>query len=181
MHKKFFSNHCFSKHQVFSLFPIVKMNANYTEICLVGSFRKCYLFNFSEIFTILLWSINNSNSSKKSKQYFLRQKFQKLLWYRNCIVRSTFGRRKFNVWLNIWGQNTETEKKNGFWYDRVNQNKIFSFKIELQPKKKKKKTWCRKDSRVFELQRIYRSDYFYYCIYSEYWDIHAIQTHILCL
>ena len=37
MHKKFYSSHCFLKNQVFSLFPIVKMNANYAEICRVGN------------------------------------------------------------------------------------------------------------------------------------------------
>ena len=42
---------------------------------------KLSLFNFSEIFTILLWHINNSNSAKKSKKYFLRQKFEKKSLY----------------------------------------------------------------------------------------------------
>ena len=37
MHKKFYSSHWFLKNQVFSLFPIVKMNANYAEICRVGN------------------------------------------------------------------------------------------------------------------------------------------------
>ena len=56
------------------------MNANYAEICRVGSlgadFQQVLLVQFSEIFTILLWNINNSNSVKKSKKYFLRQKFK---------------------------------------------------------------------------------------------------------
>ena len=29
----------FKKYQIFSLFPIVKMNANYEEICRVGNFE----------------------------------------------------------------------------------------------------------------------------------------------
>ena len=37
MHKKFYSSHWFLKNQVFSFFPIVKMNANYAEICRVGN------------------------------------------------------------------------------------------------------------------------------------------------
>ena len=37
MHKKFYCSHCFLKNQIFSLFPIVKMNANYGEICRVGN------------------------------------------------------------------------------------------------------------------------------------------------
>ena len=37
MHKNFYSSHWFSKNLIFSLFPIVKMNANYVEICKVGN------------------------------------------------------------------------------------------------------------------------------------------------
>ena len=38
MHKKFFfSSHWFLKNQIFSLFPIVKLNANYAEIGRVGN------------------------------------------------------------------------------------------------------------------------------------------------
>ena len=36
MHKKFYSSNWFLKNQIFSLFPIVKMDANYAEICKVG-------------------------------------------------------------------------------------------------------------------------------------------------
>ena len=50
----------FFKYQIFTLFPIVKMNANYEEICWVGNlkahFQQVPLFNFFLIFffTILL-------------------------------------------------------------------------------------------------------------------------------
>ena len=37
-------------------------------------FNKFRLFNFSKIFTILLWNINIWNSAKKNKTYFLKQK-----------------------------------------------------------------------------------------------------------
>ena len=37
MYKKFYSSHWVLKNQIFSLFPIVKMNANYAEICRVGN------------------------------------------------------------------------------------------------------------------------------------------------
>ena len=37
MHKKFYSSHRFLKNQIFPLFPIVKMNANYAEICRIGN------------------------------------------------------------------------------------------------------------------------------------------------
>ena len=36
MHKNFYSSHWFLKNQIFLLFPIIKMNANYAEICKVG-------------------------------------------------------------------------------------------------------------------------------------------------
>ena len=57
------------------------MHANYAEVCRVGNleadFNKFRLFKFSEIFTILLCNISNSNSAKKSKKYFLWQKLKK--------------------------------------------------------------------------------------------------------
>ena len=54
----------FLKHQIFSLFPIVKTNANYAEICRLGNlkadFQQVPLVQlFAEIFTILFWNINN--------------------------------------------------------------------------------------------------------------------------
>ena len=42
MHKKFYSCHWFLKNQIFSLFPIVKLNANYAEICRVGNVESDY-------------------------------------------------------------------------------------------------------------------------------------------
>ena len=48
MHKKFYSSHWFLNNQIFSLFPIVKTNANYAEICRVGNleaeFQQVLLF-----------------------------------------------------------------------------------------------------------------------------------------
>ena len=53
MHKKFDYGHCFLLillNQIFSLFPIVKMNANYAEICRVGNleadFQQPLLIHF---------------------------------------------------------------------------------------------------------------------------------------
>ena len=37
MHKKFYSSHWFLKNQIFSLFPMVKMNVNYAEIFRLGN------------------------------------------------------------------------------------------------------------------------------------------------
>ena len=70
------------KNQIFSLFLIVKMNANYAETFRVGNleadFQQVTLVQFfSEIFTILLGNINNSNSAKKSKKHFLLDKNSK--------------------------------------------------------------------------------------------------------
>ena len=50
MHKKFYSIQWFLKNQIFSLFPIVKMNANYAEICnegkLEADFQQVLLVRF---------------------------------------------------------------------------------------------------------------------------------------
>ena len=58
MYKKFYSSLWFLKSQIFSFFPIVKMNANYAEIYKAGNleadFQQVLLVQFSEIFTILL-------------------------------------------------------------------------------------------------------------------------------
>ena len=58
MHKKFYSSHLVLINHFFSPFPIVKMNANYAEICRVGNleagFEQFPLVQSSEIFTILL-------------------------------------------------------------------------------------------------------------------------------
>ena len=58
MHKKFYSSHWFLKNQIFLLFPLVKMDVNYAEICWVGNleadFQQVSLVQSSEIFTVLL-------------------------------------------------------------------------------------------------------------------------------
>ena len=50
MHKKFYSSQWFLKNQIFSLFPIVKLNAN-AEICWVGNlgadFQQVHLVQLS--------------------------------------------------------------------------------------------------------------------------------------
>ena len=58
MYKKFYSSHWRLKNQIFSLFPIMKMNANYAKICRVGNlevdFQQVLGVQFFEMFTILL-------------------------------------------------------------------------------------------------------------------------------
>ena len=54
-------------------------------------FNKFRLFNFSEIFTIMLLNINTIEiQQRKSKNYLLGQKIQKSLYYRNCIGQTNF-------------------------------------------------------------------------------------------
>ena len=73
-------------------------------------FNKFRLFNFSEMFTILLWSIKNFNSAKKSKTYLPKQKFQKNHFtIEIALVKPIFG-RKFNFNEHIWEQNIKTAK-----------------------------------------------------------------------
>ena len=54
MNKKFYSSHWLLKNQTFSLFPTVKMNANYTEIYWVGNletgFQQVLLVQFFSFF-----------------------------------------------------------------------------------------------------------------------------------
>ena len=95
------------------------MNAYSAKICRVGTleadFQQVPLFQF-------FWNSHNivvkhkySNSAKKSKKYFLRQKFKKYHFTIEIAqVRPMYG-CKFNFGVNIWEQNTETEKTNGFW------------------------------------------------------------------
>ena len=50
MHKKFYSSHWIFKNQIFSIFPIVKMDVNYAEICWAGNleadFQQVSLIHF---------------------------------------------------------------------------------------------------------------------------------------
>ena len=50
MPKKFYSSQWFLKNPIFLLFPIVKMNENYAEICRVGNleadFQQVLLIHF---------------------------------------------------------------------------------------------------------------------------------------
>ena len=80
---------------MFSLFPIVKMNANYAEICRVGNLKA----HFQQIPLVhFFWNFHNiavkhqyfKVSEKKSWEYFLRQKLQKSLYYRKCIGQTNF-------------------------------------------------------------------------------------------
>ena len=74
------------------------MYPNHAEICRVGNlepdFQKFHLFNFSEIFPILLWNINHANSAKKSKKYIFSDKHSKKSHYfRNYIGQANFSQK----------------------------------------------------------------------------------------
>ena len=64
MHKKFYSSHWFLKNPIFSLFPIVIMNANYTEISRIGNLEA----DFQQVSLVQIFG-NFLNSAKKSKKY----------------------------------------------------------------------------------------------------------------
>ena len=54
--KKFYSSHWLLKYQIFSLFPIVKLNADYTEICRVGNLEA----DFQQVpFVKIFWKFHN--------------------------------------------------------------------------------------------------------------------------
>ena len=56
MHKKFYSSQRFLKNPIFSLFPIVKMNENYAEICRVGNLEA----DFQQVSLVqFLWNFHN--------------------------------------------------------------------------------------------------------------------------
>ena len=54
-----------------------------------ADFQQVLLVNFSEIFTMLLWNIYNSNSAKKSN-IVLDKSSKKSLYYRNCMGQTDF-------------------------------------------------------------------------------------------
>ena len=55
MHKKLYSSHCFLKTQMFSLFRIVKMNANYAETGRVGNLEA----NIQQVpFAQFFWNVH---------------------------------------------------------------------------------------------------------------------------
>ena len=103
-------------------------------------FNKFCIFNFSEIFTILLWNINNSNSAKKSKQWTLRQNFQNItkllcIGHTNfwryisfwCIYLRTKHRDRKDKWFSIRYCLSE---QNVFIYDKTPNKNVFPSDIE---------------------------------------------------
>ena len=84
MHKKFYSSYCFLLFLIntkFSFLPIIKMNANYAEICRLGNlesdFQKSsayplfFFSNFSQYFCET--SIGQIQQRKVKTKYFFRQ------------------------------------------------------------------------------------------------------------
>ena len=101
--------------QIFSLFLIVKMNANYVEICWVGNlevdFQQApfahFFLKFSQYCceTLIIW-----NSEKKSKKIFMQTKIPKNHFtIEIAYIRPIFG-RKSNFRVNI-GNKTQNQKR----------------------------------------------------------------------
>ena len=69
MHKKFSYSHWFLKNQIYLLFPIVRMNANYAEICRVGNleadFQQVRLVQFFWKFYNIIVKLQNSIQQRK--------------------------------------------------------------------------------------------------------------------
>ena len=82
MYKKFYSSHWFLKNQIFSLFPIVKMNANYAKICRVSNletdFQQVLLVHFFLKFSQCCRETSIIKIQQRKITYFLRQKIQKI-------------------------------------------------------------------------------------------------------
>ena len=56
MHNQFYYSQWFLNNQIFSLFPTVKMNANYAEICRVGNLEA----DFQQVmFVQFFWNFHN--------------------------------------------------------------------------------------------------------------------------
>ena len=56
MNKKFYSIDWILKIQIFSLFPIVKMNVNFAEICRVGNLEA----DFQQVLLVqFFWNFHN--------------------------------------------------------------------------------------------------------------------------
>ena len=51
MHNRFYSGHWYLKNQIFSLFHIVKMNANYAEICMIANLEA----DFQQVPLVILF------------------------------------------------------------------------------------------------------------------------------
>ena len=94
MHKQFYSNHWFLKNQIFSLFPIVKMNTIYAEICRVGNldadFQQAALVQFfCKFHNIVVKSIIQI-LQRNMKTIVLIKNSKKSLCYKNCMGYTNF-------------------------------------------------------------------------------------------
>ena len=101
MHNKFYSSHWFLKNQICSLFPTVKMNANYAEICRVGYLEAEFLqvpldqlfWKDSRVITVVLISF----SSAPRSVFFLEWPSSKVL---NCCSGADVINQTFTAWSN---------------------------------------------------------------------------------
>ena len=90
------------------------MTVNYAKFNWVGSldadFQQVSCFKISQLFTVLLWNIDDLKSIKKSKKiisYFFPPKIQ-------FTIEIALGQTHYGYKVNICKQSREIEKTNGF-------------------------------------------------------------------
>ena len=91
------------------------MAANYAKVNRVGRMEAGFQRSTcSKILTVLFWNIHNSESMEKGKTLFPYQNFQKHILLKKISSSDRFFAVNFMQGINIWEENTETEKFNGF-------------------------------------------------------------------
>ena len=82
----------FKKSNIF-IFPI-KMAEKYAKFNRLESFdadfNKVHLFKLSEMFTTMLWKIDNLKLVKKSNIFFNKKSFKNIVYYIFCIGQTRF-------------------------------------------------------------------------------------------
>ena len=91
--KTFYSSYCILRTEIFSFFPIVKMNANYAEFCRVGKLEV----RFSTSSACSFFLIFSQYCCETSKIQIQERKVKSIfsLLYRNCIGQT-------NVWPKFY-------------------------------------------------------------------------------
>ena len=92
MYKKFYSSHCFFlKNQIFSLFPIVKMNANYAEICRVINLEADSASSIFLKFSHYCCETSIIQIQQREVKYvYLDKNSKKSINYRNCTGQTNY-------------------------------------------------------------------------------------------
>ena len=106
----------FKKSNIFTFYHS-KTDCKLCRISSVDNFEADFQQNmlvwFFWVFTILVLNIGYSNSAKKSQIFSLTTIPKNHFTIEVAKVRPIIGSKSFSI--NIWEQNTETEKTNGLW------------------------------------------------------------------